>query len=207
MAKTKQQKTIDCFENFFDKRLNEPNIADFKNYMKNKYAENQMKLNSSNPDEVKEAQRFFDNRPANFSNYNRLVNMITNFYSEGSAKIKSTGAEAFDKYLRQDLYDYIQHRVDKELMKKANVQNPDQLYYIKAGRLDGLHTGTEYTDFFSRDYESRTTISASIIRDSNGKIIDTGFDMFIRSVADYLADVPVGLLIVCTKSIYVANRS
>jgi hypothetical protein len=205
MPKAKQDN--DCLANFFNKSKNEPNIADFKNFMKSKYAENQMKLKSNNPAEVEEAKRFFENRPANFSNYNRLINMITNYYSGGSAKVQSTGADAFNKYLRQDLIDYISHRVDKELMKKANVQNPDQLYYIKAGRIDGLHTKAEYKKDFANDYGHRATYSASLIKDDKGNIVDTGFDMYIRAVADYLSDVPAGLLLVCTKDILVANSS
>ncbi len=198
----------DCFENFFNKTNNAHNIADFKQFVKNRYSENEMKLRSSNPSEVEEAKRFFENRPKNFANYNRLVNMIVNYYSGGSAKVKSSGASAWDKYLRQDLQDYIQYRVNKELESKAKGFGNNEIAFNPAGRLEGLYTKKEYEELgLANDYDYRVRYSAGTLVEEDGKIIGNGFDMYIKALSNYIADVPVSIILVCTKEIHVAKSS
>lgn len=49
-------------------------------------------------------------RPKNFANYNRLLNMISAYHNGLPVKQKRSGADAWDKYIKDDFLDFLKDR-------------------------------------------------------------------------------------------------
>jgi hypothetical protein len=123
------------------------------------------------------------NHPRDWNNYNRQLNRVISYYNDGSSQARS-GIDAWNKYLRDDLTKYIEYRINKELMEKN---------YIASGRFDGIYSNVDLDETFYKFYESRVAFN--------------DFNDLIRAGALYMADVPAGIIIYCTKAIYVAKSS
>ncbi|MGB9730215.1 MAG: hypothetical protein ACPL1B_10175 [Thermoprotei archaeon] len=163
----KKSVSVDCLRNFFNNK-NKDLINQFKQFVKNKYATGNIPAGY----------------PKNWQNYNRQLNRIISYYNGGGSQARS-GSDAWSSYLRQDISDFIEHKINQNLADKG---------YIPAGRFDGVYSNIDVSsgDFYS--FFSK--------RQSFSDIND-----LINASALYMADVPSLIAIYCTSTIFIANSS
>lgn len=70
-------------------------MKDFKDYIRKKYNDGAF---------------VGTDRPKNFSNYNRLLNMITAYHIGAPVKQKRSGIDAWEKYLKDDFLDFLKDK-------------------------------------------------------------------------------------------------
>jgi hypothetical protein len=171
-----KQKNVDCLKNFFSKD-NQKAINDFKQFMKQKY-------NSGN---------ISANHPKTWKSYNTQLNRIIAHYNNTGSQSRS-GYDAWGKYLKDDLEDFIQYKIDLELQNLAREGGADNTY-IAAGNFGGLISNVEI--------ENGADLSGYGFRAG----FTNDFEGLIRGAATYISDVPASLVIMCSTKIFIAKDS
>ncbi len=163
----KKSVEVDCLRNFFNQK-NKDIINQFKQFIKQRYASGNIP----------------EGYPKSWSSYNRQLNRIIAYYNSTGSQARS-GADAWSRYLRNDISDFIEFKVNQALAGKG---------YIPAGRFDGVYSNldTASGDFYS--FFSK--------RQSYSDIND-----LINALTLYLADVPALIAVYCTSTIFISNSS
>lgn len=175
----RKAKTVKCLEKLFNKKYNSKFIEEFKKYMANRYAKGEIT----------------PQHPKTYKNYSVQINRIANFYSNdvnlktGAPKQARGGAEAWEKYLKKDLDDFINFKINQELEGIAKKYNSP--YYIPAGHFGGLlaldkEKEGELLSKFRNAYEHR-----AFFTDGMGAI---------NHLASYVSDVPTTIMAFCDEN-------
>lgn len=144
-----------------------------------------------NPDMLKEFKNYIKQqyksgnidksyRPKNFENYNRLLNMIR----QG----KTNGNQAFEKYLREDLEKFLYDKAIEEyskFFKDIYNENPALMGLYPDGRIP-LQTNSD----------------GLAIEDKRAEFGNIGLDL-LHYLGSFITSIPVPVVVVCLKTIYV----
>ncbi len=164
-----------CLEKLFDKKYNSQFIEEFKKFMANRYARGEIT----------------PQHPKTYKNYSVQINRIVAFYSKevntktGAPKQARAGGEAWDKYLRKDLEDFLAFKINQKLEEIGKKYNSP--YYIPAGHFGGLlPRDAENYSQFRNAYEHR-----AFFTDGMGAI---------NHLATYVSDVPTTIMAFCDEN-------